>query len=102
MPNEQLPTGPIVEPKTPMATPEAAPPAETGSADLPDEILKIPAMQAITAGQPGAFSANTGDLRQAPRCEAAGPTQERAHGGRLRTLSLPGRVQGRAVQFAFY
>lgn len=50
-----------VEPKDTAPTlPDAqspAPEAPAGGADLPDDVLKVPAMQAIMAGQPGAFSA---------------------------------------------
>lgn len=49
----------IVEPRAPAAAPvestEAAPESTGGS--LPDEILQIPAMQAVFAGQPAAVSA---------------------------------------------
>lgn len=54
----------VVEPRTPAATPAVesgteAPAAEsgTGAGSLPDEILQIPAMQAVFAGQPAAVSA---------------------------------------------
>lgn len=42
---------PSAPPETPAASPE-------GGGSLPDELLQVPAMQAVLAGQPPAFSAN--------------------------------------------
>lgn len=49
----------VVEPRAPAATPavESGTEAPTGAGSLPDEILQIPAMQAVFAGQPAAVSA---------------------------------------------
>lgn len=64
---------PIVEPR-----PGAVPPppadatqaeAPTGGVDLPDALINIPAVQAITAGQPGAFSAILTEFEKVPEAK---------------------------------
>lgn len=54
-----------VEPRA-GATPPPPAPAPTGGVELPDELLKIPAVQAITAGQPAAFSALLTEFEKLP------------------------------------
>lgn len=68
-------SGPVVEPRagaTPAPAPEA--PAEEsaapqGGGELPDDLLKVPAMQAITAGQPAAFSAILSQFEKVPEAK---------------------------------
>lgn len=40
--------------------------APAGGAEIPDEVLQIPAMQGLVAGQPGAFSALVEDFEKKP------------------------------------
>lgn len=53
---EQDPVEEIVQPRA-GAEPVAAAPAADSGAELPDDLLKIPAMQGVLSGSPGAFSA---------------------------------------------
>lgn len=57
----------IVEPRAGVE-PVAAASAE-GGVDLPEDLLRIPAMQAITAGQPGAFSAVLAQFEKMPEAK---------------------------------
>jgi hypothetical protein len=57
-------TAPIVEPN-PAAAPVEQAPAEA-TATLPDDLLRIPAMQAVFAGQPPAVSASLADFSKRP------------------------------------
>lgn len=62
----------IVEPRAGVVPPppDAAPaPTAEGGADLPDDLLKIPAIQAITAGQPAAFSALLESFQNTPEAK---------------------------------
>lgn len=63
----------VVEPRagvTPPPPSDAAPESTSaGGADLPDDLLKIPAMQAITAGQPAAFSALLETFQSTPEAK---------------------------------
>lgn len=57
----------------PTATPAAPAPAEAGagqSKGIPDEILQIPAMQAILAGKPAAVSASLAEFQKRPEAKA--------------------------------
>lgn len=61
----------IIEPKPgvePVAAETTPAPAE-GGAELPDELMRVPAFQALTAGQPAAFSTN---LKSKDNPEVAG------------------------------
>lgn len=56
------------------ARPGASPVEETvsspeGGVDLPDELLKLPAMQGLVSGTPGAFSANLAALEKSPEAK---------------------------------
>lgn len=63
-----MPETPIVEARA--AAGPVEPPAEpTGGVELPDELIQIPAMQAITAGQPAAFSALLTDFEKLPEAK---------------------------------
>lgn len=55
----------IVEPKPGV---EASVAAE-GGVDLPDDLLRIPAMQAVVAGSPGAFSAVLSQFEKRPEAK---------------------------------
>lgn len=64
----------VVEPKesAPMGAdviPEPKAKAKAGSSKLSDELLQIPAMQAIFAGQPAAFSTSIEDFAQRPEAK---------------------------------
>lgn len=58
-------TEPIVEAR-PAASPVEAPSA---APELPDELIQIPAMQALTAGQPAAFSALLTEFEKLPEAK---------------------------------
>lgn len=58
MANEEL-----VQPKVAATTPTETPAA---SVSIPDEVLQIPAMQALFAGQPAALSASIADFTKRP------------------------------------
>ncbi len=56
-------TPPVVEPTNPQAVPQVEPqnpipPEETGAVELPEELTKIPAIQAVLVGTPPAVSVN--------------------------------------------
>lgn len=55
---EPLPSAPPAEPQVEPNTPQEQPNPKTGEPELPDEILKVPAFQALMAGQPPALSVN--------------------------------------------
>lgn len=59
--------GPLVEPN-PNATPAAAPaaPEPASTASLPADVIQIPAIQALLAGQPAAVSASLTDFANRP------------------------------------
>lgn len=60
---------PVVEAR-PAASPAPEPVAEpTGGIELPDELIQIPAMQAITAGQPAAFSSLLKEFDKLPEAK---------------------------------
>lgn len=64
----EAPVAPVVEPRpgvVPPVTEEVAP-APEGGVDLPDDLLQIPAMQAVVAGAPAAFSANLETFSKMP------------------------------------
>jgi hypothetical protein len=67
MANEQDPVEEVVQPRAGVE-PVAAAPAE-GGADLPDDLLRIPAMQAVVAGSPGAFSAVLSQFEKRPEAK---------------------------------
>ena len=54
----------LVEPK-----PGVEPVAAEGGVDLPDELIQIPAMQAVVAGSPGAFSAVLSQFEKRPEAK---------------------------------
>lgn len=61
----------LVEPRDPMAAPAAeteAAPADTG-ADLPDEVLQVPALQGVFAGNPPAVSAQVEAFQKLPEAQ---------------------------------
>lgn len=63
----------LVEPKTPSATPTAAPAASTEDKDgdgIPDAIMQIPALAAVIAGQPAAVSAPIETFAKRPEGQA--------------------------------
>jgi len=63
---------PIVEPRqgvTPPTAPAEESAAPKGAGELPDDLLKIPAVQAITAGQPAAFSAILSQFEKVPEAK---------------------------------
>lgn len=65
--------GPVVRPNAAAPAPEPAPseqPApEAKDAALPDELLKVPALQAVFAGQPPAVSAPIKDFQKRPEAK---------------------------------
>lgn len=76
----------VVEPRAGV-TPPAEEPAKTP--ELPDELLKIPAMQAIFAGQPAAFSALITDFEKLPEAKVIASNKDnlmRAGFGMYRSL----------------
>jgi hypothetical protein len=91
----------LVEPKTAPAAPvaveptaEAAaaapPPPEEAQAGLPEELLKIPAMQGLFAGQPPALSADMKAFANRPEAQLIGQSQQQllaAGIGAYRSLS---------------
>lgn len=63
----------LVEPKTPSATPTAAPATATEDKDgdgIPDAIMQIPALAAVIAGQPAAVSAPIETFAKRPEGQA--------------------------------
>lgn len=77
---------------SPEVTPQApeTPPTEGGDAKIPDEVLKIPAIQAILAGQPAAVSAPLKEFSARPEAKAIiknAPTLQQAGFGLYRSLS---------------
>lgn len=58
---------PPVEPTNPEAA--AAAPKSGGASALPDELLQIPAIQALFAGSPAAFSASLKDFQKRPEAK---------------------------------
>lgn len=67
-----MPETPIVEARpaaSPVPEPTEPAAAPTGGVDLSDELIQIPAMQAITAGQPAAFSALLTDFDKLPEAK---------------------------------
>lgn len=128
-------TAPVVEPKLPAApaepvavepkagapVPEAPPAAEGG--DLPDELMRIPALQGLLVGQPAAVSASIADFAKRPEGQLigknAGPltaagfgfyrtkagdlgvlfNQRYVHGEQLKAADLAGTLQELAPPF---
>lgn len=62
MANEQI----VVEPRAGASAPEAE---SSGGTELSDELLKIPALQAVFAGTPAAFSASMAELDKLPEAK---------------------------------
>jgi hypothetical protein len=64
------PVAPVVEPRDPAASgkmqQDPAAPAGEQSAGLPEDLLRIPAVQALLVGQPGAVSASLADFAKRP------------------------------------
>lgn len=73
---------PGAEPAPEVTPLEAQPPEAAASEDLPPEVLKIPAMQALMAGNPPAVSANIKDFSKLPEAKliAANKDALAAHG----------------------
>lgn len=65
MPDE----APIVEARAAATPPEPTTEPSAGGVDLPDELIQIPAMQAITAGQPAAFSSLLTEFDKLPEAK---------------------------------
>lgn len=64
-------TAPVVEPKegvspAPSVTPTAPEAPETASTSLPDDLIRIPAIQAVLAGAPPAVSASLAEFQNRP------------------------------------
>lgn len=62
----------LVEPK-----PGVEPVSSSGGVDLPDELLQIPAMQAVMAGQPGAFSAVLSQFEKMPESKVIAANKDK-------------------------
>lgn len=60
---------PIVEARPAATPPEPTTEPSAGGVDLPDDLLRIPSMQAITAGSPAAFSALLTDFDKMPEAK---------------------------------
>lgn len=78
----------VVEPRAGV-TPPAEEPEPTAAPELPDELLNIPAMQAIFAGQPAAFSALITDFEKMPEAKVIASNKDslmRAGFGMYRSL----------------
>lgn len=66
---KEAPAAPVASPAI-EAKPDAPAPAEDQGAQLPDEVVQIPAMQALLAGQPAALSASIEEMGQRPEAKA--------------------------------
>lgn len=78
----------VVEPRAGV-TPPAEEPEPANAPELPDELLNIPAMQAIFAGQPAAFSALITDFEKMPEAKVIASNKDslmRAGFGMYRSL----------------
>lgn len=65
MANEEV----IVEARPGASPVEEEVKAPSGGVDLPDDLLKLPAVQGLVSGSPGAFSANLAALEKSPEAK---------------------------------
>jgi hypothetical protein len=108
-PNSAAPAAAAPVEPNPGVEPQAAP-AETGGAKLPDEVLQIPAMQALFAGAPAAFSASLKEFQNRPEAkliasnkdalQQAGMGLYRSLGGDLGVLFNQLKISGEQLKAA--
>jgi len=106
-----------VEPRTPEASPAPVEPIPgapeqpaAGGSGLPNELLQIPAMQAVFSGQPAAFSASLTDFAKRPEAKLisqnkdallkAGMGLYRSLGGDLGVIFNQLRINGEQLKAA--